>query len=89
MANATPGTKVTTLEINEKFAEVANENWAMAGVKDKVELLLGNALESLPKLLEEVTSGKRAKWDLVFIDADKSHGWEYYNLAVQMSRPGA
>jgi predicted O-methyltransferase YrrM len=89
LANASPETKVTTVEIDKKHAKVARENVDAAGVGDRVEIVLGGGLDVLPKLLDEVKEGKRPRWDLVFIDADKSSNWEYFDLAAQMSRPGA
>jgi predicted O-methyltransferase YrrM len=89
LANASPETKVTTVEVSEKHAQVARENLEQAGVGDRVEILLGGGLEVLPKLLEEVKAGKRPQWDFVFIDANKSSNWDYFDTAAKMSRPGA
>ncbi|KAF4627104.1 hypothetical protein G7Y89_g11053 [Cudoniella acicularis] len=89
LVNATPDTKVTTIEINERFAQVARENWVTAGVGGKIELKLGSALEVLPELLEEVKKGERSKFDMVFIDADKAKGLQYFDFAVKMCRKGA
>jgi predicted O-methyltransferase YrrM len=61
---ASTGASVTTIEINPKHRDVALEN--TKGLKD-VEIILGAALDVLPKFLEE---GK--KFDFVFIDA----AWE-------------
>jgi predicted O-methyltransferase YrrM len=46
-------------------------------------------MEVLPRLLEDVKAGRRERFDMVFIDADKSNNWSYFDLAVQMSRPWA
>ncbi|KAH6663834.1 O-methyltransferas-like protein family 3 [Halenospora varia] len=89
LANATPETNVTTIEINEEFARVAKENWVVAGVEGKIEQQLGSALDILPKLLEEVQLRKRPLYDMVFIDADKAQGLQYFDFAVKMCRPGA
>ena len=73
-----------TLELEARHAEVARRNFARAGVADKIELLLGRALESLPRLVEE----HRGPFDLIFIDADKPSTAEYFQWAMKLSRPG-
>src|ERR1044072_1143610 len=62
-----PDGDVVTLELDAEHARVAAENFAVAGVDDRIRLILGAALDSLPQLAEE--SGD--PFDLVFIDADK------------------
>jgi predicted O-methyltransferase YrrM len=44
------GGRLTTLELDARHAEVARSNLARAGLLDKVELLLGPAIDTLPKL---------------------------------------
>jgi predicted O-methyltransferase YrrM len=81
MAKALPdGGKVTTLEYQPKHAAVARDNFARAGVLDRVEVLVGPALESLPKL--------KGPFDLVFIDADKPNNPNYLNWALKLAHPG-
>lgn len=46
-------------------------------------------MEVLPALLEEVRAGKRAKFDFVFIDADKENNWNYVDIALGMCGAGA
>ena len=78
---AGPDGRVLTLEYEPKHAEVARANIDRAGVGDRVEVVVGPALETLPT----VTQGP---FDLVFIDADKENnaayldslGWTYYKL---------
>ena len=84
-----PHLKVTTLEYEAPTAKVARENIANAGVSDRVDLILGPAVDALPKLEQEIQSGQREKLDFTFIDADKMNNWTYFDWAVGMSRPGA
>src|SRR6202166_4083680 len=54
MARALPdGGRLITLEIDPKHAEVARASLARAGVADKVEIRLGAAIDTLPKLAAE------------------------------------
>jgi len=89
LASAWKGVRVTTVEINPHHQSVAQTNLAQAGVSNKVESLLGPGVEVLTKLAGEVKAGKRKKYDMVFIDADKINNWNYVNLALDMTRPGA
>ena len=71
---------VTTLEYEPRHAEVAAANLRRAGVADRVEIVVGAALDTLPTL-----SGT---FDFVFIDADKENNSAYVNWAVKLGRPG-
>jgi len=77
-----PGGAVVTLEYEPKHAEVARANLERAGVGDRVQVLVGPALDTLPALSGE-------PFDLAFIDADKENNIGYLNWAVQLCRPGA
>lgn len=78
---AGPQGRVVTLEYEPKHAEVARENLDRAGVADRVEVIVGAALDTLPTL--------RDPFDLVFIDADKENNVAYVEWAVRLSRPGS
>lgn len=79
---AGPDGAVVTLEYEPKHAEVARANLARAGVGDRVQVLVGPALDTLPTLIGE-------PFDVVFIDADKENNVGYLNWAVQLCRPGS
>ncbi len=85
MARALPaGGRVITLELDAKHAEVSRKNFAMAGLAGAIEVRLGSALDSLPKLVEE----RRGPFDLIFIDADKANIPAYFDWCLRLSRPG-
>lgn len=71
---------VVTCEYEARHAEVARVNLDRAGVGDRVQVLVGPALATLPTL-----SGP---FDLVFIDADKENNAAYLQEAVRLGRPG-
>jgi predicted O-methyltransferase YrrM len=86
LARALPaGGRVVTLEANPKHAEVSRTNFAQAGVASMIELRLGPALETLPKLAAE----GRGPFDLIFIDANKSTMADYFDWAMKLARPGS
>ncbi|MGZ4511515.1 MAG: O-methyltransferase [Mycobacterium sp.] len=79
---AGPQGSVVTLEYEPKHAEVARANLERAGVADRVEVIVGAALDTLPTL-------NGGPFDLVFIDADKENYVAYLEWAVRLARPGA
>jgi predicted O-methyltransferase YrrM len=79
---AGPQGRVVTLEYEPKHAEVARANLQRAGVADRVEVVVGAALDTLPTLTG-------APFDLVFIDADKENYAAYLQWAVRLARPGS
>ena len=79
-----PGGRVVTLELNSAFAEVARSNLGRAGLGERVEVLVGPALETLPLLAAEASE----PFDLIFIDADKPNNPRYLQAAIELSRSG-
>ena len=75
-----PEGSVVTLEYEPRHAEVAAANLKRAGVADRVEIVIGAALETLP--------GLTGTFDLVFIDADKENNIPYVQWAIELGRPG-
>ena len=77
--------KIVACDISEKYTSKARIFWKEAGVADKIELQLGNANESLEKMLNEGLSGT---FDMAFIDADKENYKIYYEKCLELLRPG-
>ncbi|CAG5156366.1 uncharacterized protein ALTATR162_LOCUS4164 [Alternaria atra] len=89
LATSSPNVKVTSIEVDNHHAEVARANIHNAGLGDSVEVRLGAGMDVLPDLVQQVKEGKRAKFDFVFIDADKENNWNYVDLALEMCESGA
>ena len=79
---AGPQGRVVTLEYEPKHAEVARANVARAGLADRVEVIVGAALDTLPTLDGD-------PFDLVFIDADKENYAAYLQWAIRLAHPGS
>jgi caffeoyl-CoA O-methyltransferase len=75
-----PGGKLHTIELREDVAAVAEKYFTKANVNNRVTLHVGNALQLIPLLNE--------KWELVFIDADKTGYIEYYGLILPHVKQG-
>jgi predicted O-methyltransferase YrrM len=76
--------RLITLEADPKHAEVARANIARAGLAQVVEVRLGPALESLPRLAAEGVG----PFDLIFIDADKPGYPDYFAWSLKLARRG-
>jgi predicted O-methyltransferase YrrM len=86
LARALPaGGTLVTLEASAAHAEVARANIDRAGLAGVVDVRVGAALDTLPRLAAE----RRAPFDMTFIDADKANNPGYFAWAVKLSRPGA
>lgn len=77
--------RLVTLEADAEHAAVARANLARAGLAEVVDVRVGRALETLPRLEDE----GQGPFDLVFIDADKPSNAAYVEWALRLSRPGS
>jgi predicted O-methyltransferase YrrM len=78
------GGRLTTLEANPEYADVARGSIERAGLAEVVEVRVGPALETLPALEAEAVG----PFDLVFIDADKVNTPHYFAWALDRTRSG-
>jgi predicted O-methyltransferase YrrM len=77
--------KLVTLEAEATHAEVAQTNLKIAHVDTLVDLRLGLALDTLPKLEQEGAG----PFDLIFLDADKPNNPHYFQWAMKLARTGS
>jgi len=80
-----PDGRLVTLEADPKHAEVARGNLARAGLAGIVELRVGRAADTLPRIAAE----KAGPFDLIFVDADKASNAQYLAWALELSRRGS
>ena len=76
---------LVTLEYEQKHADVANANLALAGLSDKVDVRVGPALDALDAMI----AAGEGPYDLVFIDADKPNNPHYFQRALSLTRKGS
>jgi predicted O-methyltransferase YrrM len=85
MARALPKDgRIVTLEYEPRHAEIARENLRNAGMLRRVDIRVGAALGTLPKL----HASGAGPFDFIFIDADKENNPQYLEWAIKLSRPG-
>ena len=70
---------VVTCDIDPETTDFARKYWAQSPVGEKIEVLLGPALETLSQL--------NAPFDVIFIDADKINYVEYYHRGLDLLAP--
>lgn len=98
---ARSGAEVVTVEKSEAMAETAKNNIKEAGLESKITVLTGDGEEVLKELLScaenaeaESDGGERSEscrglFDMVFIDAAKSHYRRFLEAALPLCRDGA
>lgn len=77
--------RIVACDVSEEWTAVARRYWQAAGVAHKVELRLAPALETLDGL---IMAGEAGRYDLAFIDADKTNYLAYYERVLTLLRPG-
>jgi caffeoyl-CoA O-methyltransferase len=77
-----PGGRLLCCDVSAEWTAIAQRAWAKAGVGDRIELRIAPALETLRALPE------KPRFDLAFIDADKTNYANYYEEILRRTRPG-
>ena len=72
--------KLFTIDINAELEDMCRKFFKEAGIEDKIDYRIGNALDIIPAINESL--------DLVFIDADKLNYAKYYDLVFDNVRSG-
>ncbi len=80
-----PGGRIITLEADRRHADLARKNVDAAGVGSLVDIEIGAALDTLPR----IAAAAHEPFDLTFIDADKTNTVPYFEWALRLSRPGS
>lgn len=79
-----PDGKLVACDRSEEWTAIARRYWEEAGVASKIELRLGDAVQTL----DELASGEKGSFDFAFIDADKTGYDVYYERCLELLRPG-
>jgi predicted O-methyltransferase YrrM len=75
--NTTQEIIVTCLEIDQNLANIAKKNIEKAGLSDRIEVIIGDALKIIPTL------NNHYRFDMVFIDAVKNQYLRYLKLVEE------
>src|SRR3954470_9826322 len=77
--------RLLACDISDEYTRVGRPYWEQAGVAAKIELRLAPAIATLDARL---AAGEAGRYDFAFIDADKESYDAYYELLLQLLRPG-
>ena len=72
-------------DISEEFTSIGKPYWEEAGVSENIDLQIAPAIETLKSKIED---GESNSYDFAFIDADKINYLNYYELCLDLIRPG-
>ncbi|SOD99149.1 class I SAM-dependent methyltransferase [Spirosoma fluviale] len=77
--------RIIACDVEPNWPDVGRKYWKKAYVDHKIDLRIAPALQTLQELIEQKHFNL---YDFIFIDADKDNYVNYYNLALQLLRPG-
>ena len=77
--------RIVACDISEDYIAVAEPFWKDAGVRDKIDLRIAPATETLDAM---ITAGETGDCDFAFIDADKPGYPEYFKRCLALLRVG-
>lgn len=77
---ASDDAEIHTIEVNDELEDFILKHLHKSKLKDKIHLHIGDAIQIIPTI--------DCIFDLVFIDANKRHYCEYYDLIFDKVRPG-
>lgn len=75
-----PEGTLITIDKNEELERFAANYFTKSAYKNQIEQMVGDAMELIPKI--------DAKFDLVFIDADKKNYANYFKMIIDKMNPG-
>jgi len=76
---------IVTCDINKESTDIAKKYWQKAGISHKINLCLDQASNTLNELKKQ---GYSNSFDFAFIDADKENYNLYYEIILDLLRPG-
>lgn len=71
-----PDGEIVSIEVEPQRESRIRKYLEKAGIADRTKLLIGDAMEIIPRL--------KGPFELVFLDADKAHYPEYYEMVFPM-----
>jgi caffeoyl-CoA O-methyltransferase len=78
-----PGGRLICCDVSEEWTAIAREHWELAGVSDRIDLRIGPATDTIAALPADL------RFDLAFIDADKTNYSNYYEALLPRMNEGA
>lgn len=77
--------RLVALDVSEEWTRIAEQHWELAGVRERIDLRLAPASESLAAM---IAAGESGSYDFAFVDADKVGYRDYFEKCLELLRPG-
>jgi predicted O-methyltransferase YrrM len=77
--------RLVCCDTSREWTAIGERHWSLAGVRDRIDLRVAPAIDSLAGLIAEGAAGTI---DFMFIDADKTNYAAYYERGLALLRPG-
>jgi predicted O-methyltransferase YrrM len=77
--------KIICCDISKEWTDIGVPYWEKAGVANKIDLRIGQAMRTLKDLIK---NGAAGHFDMAFVDADKTNYANYFELCLALLRPG-
>jgi predicted O-methyltransferase YrrM len=74
--------RVTTIDRDRPWIEIARRHWRTAGVLDRIEAINGEAIDVLSRLVNSNT-----RFDIAFLDVDKARIGDYFDAVLKLLEP--
>lgn len=85
---------ITTIERNQDMIKMAEKNIKEQGFEEKIEIIQEECVQCLKKISQNIKhlgtedEIEKSKFDLIFIDAGKSHYLEFWKYAMDIIKKG-
>lgn len=77
--------RLVACDISDDYTRIGIPFWERAGVRDRIDLRIAPAMESLDAM---IAAGETGTYDFAFIDADKPGYPDYFERCLTLLRPG-
>lgn len=78
-----PDGRIVACDVSEEYTAIAQRYWEMAGLRDKIDLRLAPATQTLDAM---IAAGESGTYDFAYIDADKTSYDTYYERVLKLLR---
>ena len=72
-------------DLDADYLKESRAWWIEAGIDSRIESRLGPGIDTLTAMLE---AGEAGSYDFMYVDADKESAVDYFELGLQLLRPG-